>query len=79
MAKGDHKLTKHHCVPQSVSRQGEDEIVRVPYKKHNLYHALLSNLRPEQAITYLVETFFGKDGWGYVELALNEYYKKQGL
>jgi hypothetical protein len=76
MANGDHKLTRHHVVPSSIALRGENDIVRIPYREHNLYHALFFNYHPEQAIVYLVETFFGGN-WDYVRNALYKEWNKQ--
>jgi hypothetical protein len=78
MANGDHKSTTHHVIPKSKAKAGENVVTRIPYREHNLWHALYANMRPEEAIRFTVETFFGGD-WGYVELALHQKFEKEGL
>jgi hypothetical protein len=57
------KKTKHHIIPRS--RGGTDDIeniVYIPSRKHEYYHALFENRTPEEIISYLNRDFW-RDGY----------------
>ena len=53
------KKTRHHILPKSrKGRNLEDNIMYVPNVNHQRYHALFSNLRPDEIIDYLVRSYW---------------------
>jgi hypothetical protein len=73
--KGRNKRTNHHILPSS--RGGSDDnqnIAKVPDKKHRSYHHLFFNLTPDEIIKELVENYWNGQ-WEWVKIALQEMEK----
>lgn len=60
----DDQMTRHHIIPTSRRGKDGDNVTLVPRREHQLYHALFSNMTPDEIIHYLVKVFWnGQYDW----------------
>lgn len=59
------KKAKHHILPSSRGGTLDKEnLALITKKEHEFYHALFSNLTPDEIILYLLDHFWnGQKGW----------------
>jgi len=64
-------MSHHHICPTSVggSKTDKKNIVVINKRKHDQFHAVFSNRKPDQCVKYLVEYFFNGQ-WHWVNKAL---------
>jgi hypothetical protein len=53
------KLNKHHIIPKSRGGKSlENNLIEVDIRKHQYYHALFYNQKPEEIVEYLNNYFW---------------------
>lgn len=52
------QITKHHIIPRSRSRKGIEGVCKVPRLMHELYHHLFGNMKPDEILVWLNQTFW---------------------
>ena len=67
-------MSRHHILPVSNGGQKNDRnnITVINKRKHDQFHALFSNRKPDQCIKYLVEYFWGGN-WSFINEAMAKH------
>lgn len=54
------KLTRHHIIPRSRSerKKGIEGVCIVEEKLHRLYHQLFGNMKPDEIVEWLNQTYW---------------------
>lgn len=63
------KRSRHHIIP--TSRGGTSDLENIAFvngKKHEAYHTMFANQRPEEIVKTLVDNYWNGD-WNYVKQA----------